>query len=147
MKNKFLLFLGLLISGSAICATENESEMSMSEKLVANYKIYSVAQCITHNYTRMGVDFSKLKLKDYTMGFIDLEDGLAFNAKPDNALNAFINSKTGHFYQPKQPEGDLAAANLVIYQCVEFSQSKELDIFLTDLILKKTQIMETTANP
>ncbi|POP40384.1 hypothetical protein CHU32_27725 [Superficieibacter electus] len=85
----------------------------------------------------MGVDFNKLPLHDYTMGSIDIEKWFAFNATEDNVLNMFIKNKTDHFYKPAQVDGDLAKSNLVIYKCVDFYKSKELDVFLRDLISKK----------
>ncbi len=44
-------------------------------------KIFALAKCITSNYEKMGVDFTKLPLKDNTMGFIDIDAGLAFLSK------------------------------------------------------------------
>lgn len=135
MEFKFLLCFLFLISGCGVCSTKNE--YSIPNKSLSDYKIYSLARCITNNYINMGVDFDKLHLKDYTMGFIDIEDGFAFSAKKGNALDVFIKNKTDDFYQPKQTEGDLAAINLVIYDCTVFSQSKEVDIFLKELIFKE----------
>ncbi|HAW0505540.1 TPA: hypothetical protein JLJ39_004442 [Escherichia coli] len=78
----------------------------------------------------MGGDFKKLPLKDNTMGFIDIDAELAFYRNKDNILASFINNKTSDFYRPKQTSGDLASSNMVIYYCVNFFHSKELDVFL-----------------
>ncbi|MDN0095399.1 hypothetical protein [Yersinia rohdei] len=136
MKYKFLLYFLFLISGLGMCSTKNE--YPISNKSLNDYKTYLIARCITNNYIKMGVNFDKLHLKDYTMGFIDIEDGFAFSVRKDNALDVFIKNKTDDFYQPKQTEGDLATVNLVIYDCIVFSQSKEADVFLKELIFKET---------
>ena len=134
MKSKFLLFIGLLLLGTGLCSAENE--LKVSKKSLNDYKIYALARCITDNYTNMGVDFNQLRLKDSTMGFIDIEEGYALGSTANNALDEFIKSKTGDFYKPKQTEGDLAIVNMVIYDCAAFSQSKVLEVFLSDLIVK-----------
>ncbi|RXO32062.1 hypothetical protein D0525_23925 [Salmonella enterica] len=135
MMNKYVLFLFLFNFVYAARSGENKQE-NMIESLV-DYKTYSLARCITNNYSKMGVDFNNLPLHDYTMGFIDVEKWFAFNATKDNTLDVFIRNKTDHFYKPAQVVGDLARSNLVIYNCVNFYQSKELDVFLRDLISKK----------
>ncbi|MDV1269422.1 hypothetical protein VC562_24000 [Citrobacter freundii] len=73
------------------------------------------------------------------MGFIDIEEGLAFSSDKNNALDMFIKSKTDNFYKTRQTEGDLAQLNMVIYDCVDFYHSTELNVFLNNLISKKTE--------
>ncbi|MTH48878.1 hypothetical protein GJV78_22155 [Escherichia alba] len=84
----------------------------------------------------MGIDFSKSSLKDGTLAFIDIDNGLAFSAEKDNELDNFIKIKTGDFYQPRQKKGDLASVNMVMYDCMAFYHSKELAVFLKQLIRK-----------
>ncbi|WP_285128882.1 hypothetical protein [Leclercia adecarboxylata] len=107
-----------------------------NDSTVNKYRVYSLARCITDNYIKMGADFNKLSIKDNTMGFIDMDNGLAFSAEQSNELDAFIRKKTGTLYQLKQESGDLASVNLVIYDCVDFYRSKELNIFLNEFIKK-----------
>ncbi|WP_347254778.1 hypothetical protein [Leminorella grimontii] len=134
MGNKTLLLLSLLFCTWAGGALANEPKALTAQELLKEYKTYSLARCITENYKSMGVDFGKLPLKDGTQGFIDIELGYALTAEQNNALNAFIKDKTDGFYKAKQSEGDLARVNLVIYDCVGFSQSEELEGVLEKLI-------------
>jgi hypothetical protein len=119
----------------AIAAENNKASV---DSTVNNYRVYSLARCITNNYKEMGVDFNKLSLKDNTMGFIDMDNGLGFSAERNNELDEFIKNKTENFYQPKQKNGDLASINLVVYDCMGFYHSKELTAFLNKLIRKST---------
>lgn len=132
-----LVFFLFFSPGYAICS--NGNVLNTYEHLLDNYKTYSLARCITNNYKKMGIDFNKLPLKDYTMGFIDIEEGLAFSSDKNNALDMFIKSKTDNFYKTRQTEGDLAQLNMVIYDCVDFYHSRELDALLNSLISKKTK--------
>ncbi|EMB4340339.1 hypothetical protein I5462_18700 [Citrobacter freundii] len=132
-----LVFFLFFAPGYAICS--NGNILNTYEHLLDNYKTYSLARCITNNYKKMGIDFNKLPLKDYTMGFIDIEEGLAFSSDKNNALDMFIKSKTDNFYKTRQTEGDLAQLNMVIYDCVDFYHSTELNVFLNNLISKKTE--------
>lgn len=134
MGNKTLPLLSLLFCTWAGGALADEPKALTAQELLEEYKTYSLARCITENYERMGVDFGKLPLKDGTQGFIDIELGYALTAEKNNALNAFIKDKTGGFYKAKQSEGDLARVNLVIYDCVGFSRSGELEGVLEKLI-------------
>ncbi|MFH2475108.1 hypothetical protein [Citrobacter freundii] len=132
-----LVFFLFFAPGYAICS--NGNILNTYEHLLDNYKTYSLARCITNNYKKMGIDFNKLPLKDYTMGFIDIEEGLAFSSDKNNALDMFIKSKTDNFYKTRQTEGDLAQLNMVIYGCVDFYHSTELNVLLNNLISKKTE--------
>ncbi|EAQ0496942.1 hypothetical protein ILU99_001255 [Salmonella enterica] len=85
----------------------------------------------------MGVVFTKLPLKDNTRGFIDMDMGLAFYRNKDNVLASFIENKTGDFYKPRQAYGDLASVNMVIYDCIDFYHSKELNMFLRKIISER----------
>ena len=118
------------------CASAGENGQLNLDKTISDYRVYSLARCITDNYKKMGVDFNKLPVKDNTTGFIDIDNGLAFSSERDNELDKFIEVNTGHFYQPKQQGGDLASINLVIYDCMNFYHSKELKQFLKTLIQK-----------
>ncbi|MGF6189730.1 hypothetical protein [Serratia sp. 2723] len=129
-----IVFLSLVFYSWCVSAGENE-QVSL-DKTINDYRVYSLARCIVDNYKKMGVDFNKSPLKDGTMGFIDLDNGLAFSAERNNELDKFIEVNTGHFYQPKQPSGDLASVNLVVYDCMGFYHSKELKQFLKTLIQK-----------
>ncbi len=129
-----LLFL-LLFTTSGMCAVQN-GELTKS---IDEYRTYTLARCIKNNYINMGVDFDKARLRDVTTGFIDMEEGVAFSAEKDNKLDAFIESKTRNFYVPKQQTGDLASKNLVIYDCVHFSKSSELGVFLKELLARKVE--------
>ncbi|HCE8851806.1 TPA: hypothetical protein N2Q63_000347, partial [Citrobacter freundii] len=71
--------------------------------------------------------------------FIDIEEGLAFSSDKNNALDMFIKNKTDNFYKTRQTEGDLAQLNMVIYDCVDFYHSTELNVLLNNLISKKTE--------
>lgn len=119
----------------ALCS--NGEEFNVNEKLLDNYKTYSLARCIINNYEKMGVTFNKLPLKDYSMGFIDVEEGFALSSDRNNVLDVFVKDKTDDFYKPRQAGGDLSHSNMVIYDCVDFYHSIELDVFLNNLILKK----------
>ena len=132
-----LVFFLFFVPRYAICS--NGNDLNIHEHLLDNYKTYSLARCITNNYKKMGIDFNKLPLKDYTMGFIDIEEGLAFSSDKNNALDMFIKSKTDNFYKTRQTEGDLAQLNMVIYDCVDFYHSTELNVLLNNLISKKTE--------
>ncbi|EPV3654695.1 MULTISPECIES: hypothetical protein [Citrobacter] len=138
---KFFFILSMLIPILNACASEKA--IIVSEKILNNYKVYSLARCISNNYIEMGVSFNKLPLKDYTTGFIDIEEGFAFSVNKGNTLDLFIRNKTGKFYQPKQKSGDLASVNLVIYDCVDFYKSKELQDFLIGLIQKSETNSDT----
>ncbi|OMQ24594.1 hypothetical protein [Serratia oryzae] len=118
------------------CASADENKQVGLDKTINDYRVYSLARCITDNYKKMGVDFNKLPVKDNTTGFIDIDNGLAFSAERDNELDKFIEVNTGRFYQPKQQSGDLASINLVVYDCMDFYHSKELKQFLKVLIQK-----------
>ncbi|ECA8973238.1 hypothetical protein JK365_22405 [Salmonella enterica subsp. enterica serovar Ceyco] len=87
----------------------------------------------------MGVHFSDYPLKDYTMGFIDIEKGFAFSTNKNNVLDLFIRSETDGFYKPKKTEGDLAGLNMVIYDCVDFYHSRKLSVFLNDTLSEKME--------
>ena len=132
-----LVFSLFLASGDATCS--NGNTLNTHEHLLDNYKTYSLARCITNNYEKMGLNFNNPPLKDYTMGFIDIEEGLAFSSDKNNALDMFIKIKTDNFHKPRQTEGDLAQLNMVIYDCVDFYHSRELDVLLNNLILKETK--------
>ncbi|SQI36397.1 Uncharacterised protein [Leminorella richardii] len=135
MGKRAFLLLGLLLTLANSASANDDPWKQTPETLLKEYKIYSLARCITNNYEKMGVDFKKLPLTDGTMGFIDIDMGLGFNAEKNNALNAFIEAKTGEFYKPlRQSGGDLRTTNMVIYRCVEFSQSGELERVLRGLI-------------
>lgn len=128
-------FMVLMILSLYLCdASARENKSVTNDEIVNNYKVYSLARCVTDNYKRMGVDFNKLSLKDNTLGFIDMDNGLAFSAEQNNELDAFIKNKTEKFYRPKQVSGDLASINLVIYDCMDFYHSNELSVFLNELI-------------
>lgn len=139
MRNKFIPLFSLLLLTWANVAFANDAPWQRTpETLLKEYKIYSLARCITNNYEKMGVDFRTLPLTDGTVGFIDIDMGLAFAADPDNALDAFIEAKTGDFYKPlRQSGGDLRTTNMVIYRCANFSQSGELEGVLKGLIAKE----------
>lgn len=97
--------------------------------LLDEYKTYSLARCITSNYSRMGVNLKKPDITDYTLGFIDIEEGYALGAQKDNPLDFYIEKRTAEFYKPKQSQGDIAKTNLAIYERVDFYKSGELDSF------------------
>lgn len=63
-----LVFFLFFAPGYAICS--NGNVLNTYEHLLDNYKTYSLARSITNNYKKMGIDFNKLPLKDYTMGFM-----------------------------------------------------------------------------
>lgn len=109
-------------------------DINVSPQLLDDYKKFSLAKCIENNYGKMGVVFDKLPLKDNTTGFIDMDIGLAFYRDKNNVLASFIENKTGGFYKPKQNRGDLASANIVIYECIDFYHSRELSVFLRKII-------------
>lgn len=113
------------------------ADVTVSIQILKEYKKFSLAKCIENNYKKMGVDFQKLPLKDNTAGFIDMDLGLAFYRDKDNVLASFIEKQTGDFYKPKDTRGDLASANIVIYECIDFYQSNELDVFLRRIISRK----------
>ncbi|HIA4031645.1 TPA: hypothetical protein ACWQBO_005068 [Escherichia coli] len=142
MKAIFFIFCIFFMGNSLLYS---EAKASESESTLDDYKIFTLAKCIASNYEKMGVDFTKLPLKDNTMGFIDIDAGLAFYRNKDNALASFINKKTGDFYRPKQTSGDLASSNMVIYDCVNFYHSKELDVFLKKIIHERTVEIERNA--
>ncbi|HGB4760508.1 TPA: hypothetical protein ACIVKV_004627, partial [Salmonella enterica subsp. enterica serovar Javiana] len=54
-----------------------------------------------------------------------------------NPLASFIENKTGDFYKTRQAYGDLASANMVIYDCIDFYHSKELNVFLRKIISER----------
>ncbi|MDL3639072.1 hypothetical protein QR231_10140 [Salmonella enterica] len=101
---------------------------------IKNFHLLSV---LKKNYEKMGVVFTKLPLKDNTRGFIDMDMGLAFYRNKYNPLASFIENKTGDFYKPRQAYGDLASANMVIYDCIDFYHSKELNVFLRKIISER----------
>ncbi|ESC15955.1 hypothetical protein SEEA0322_23024 [Salmonella enterica subsp. enterica serovar Agona str. 0322] len=101
---------------------------------IKNFHLLSVLKKIIE---KMGVVFTKLPLKDNTRGFIDLDIGLAFYRNKDNVLALFIENKTGDFYKPRQAYGDLASVNMVIYDCIDFYHSKELNVFLRKIISER----------
>ncbi|EDI0753398.1 hypothetical protein CC877_20845, partial [Salmonella enterica subsp. enterica serovar Uzaramo] len=113
MKIRFILFIMIFFLGGS--SGYANSEKSISEELLSEYKKFSLAECIEKNYEKMGVVFTKLPLKDNTRGFIDMDMGLAFYRNKYNPLASFIENKTGDFYKPRQAYGDLASANMVIY--------------------------------
>ena len=113
------------------------SDAKVPKEILNEYKKFSLAQCIENNYEKMGVDFTKLPLKDHTAGFIDMDIGLAFYRDKDNVLASFIENKTGDFYKPKQTSGDLVSTNIVIYECIDFYHSRELDVFLRKIITER----------
>jgi len=129
-----IVFLSFAFFLCEVSAAENQKVSN--DSTVNNYMTYALARCITDNYKKMGADFNRLSVKDNTMGFIDMDNGMAFSAEQNNELDAFIRNKTVKFYQPKQESADLASVNLVIYDCVGFYHSKELNIFLNELIKK-----------
>lgn len=133
---KFKYIIVFFLYASLISQVIAAEKFNVSEKTLNDYRTYSLARCISNNYKSMGIDFNKSHIKDFTMGFIDIEEGFAFSAEKDNALDSYISNKTKKFYLPKQAEGDLSNVNLVIFDCVEFSQSKELNTVLRDLIEK-----------
>jgi hypothetical protein len=102
--------------------------------LLDEYKTYSLARCITYNYTSMGIELKEQDITDYTAGFIDIEEGYALGAKNNNKLDSYIKEKTADFYKPKQLQGDASKTNLVIYECVDFYKSGGLDSFLKKLL-------------
>jgi hypothetical protein len=102
--------------------------------LLDEYKTYSLARCITNNYSSMGVKLGNTSIADYTMGFIDIEEGYALGVSKDNQLDNYIREKTAEFHKPKQTQGDASKTNLVIYDCVDFYKSDDLDSFLGKLL-------------
>lgn len=124
----FLMFCGVCYA--------SDNKISDDEKHLDDYKTYSLARCITDNYKSMGVDFSKAKIKDGTLGFIDIDEGLLFSANDNNELDLFIRARTRDFYKPKQNSGDLAGVNTVVLDCVDFFRSSELDRVLRKIILQ-----------
>ncbi|HFZ0582122.1 hypothetical protein ACU6ZO_05840 [Klebsiella aerogenes] len=102
--------------------------------MLQQYRAYSLTKCIKDNYTKMGVDFSSLPLKDHTMGLIFEMDPQGILGTNERYFEKYIEDKTKFFYQPKQSSGDLAQSNLVIYDCLSFSQSKELEEFILVLM-------------
>ncbi|MTH48863.1 hypothetical protein [Intestinirhabdus alba] len=88
----------------------------------------------------MRVDFNNLLVKDGALSFID--NGQAFSAVRNNKLDAFIKSKAGYFYHPKQKNGDLASINLVIFDCIIFYHSTELMLFLKELIQETGKVSD-----
>ncbi|EHG0014613.1 hypothetical protein J1K50_002859 [Salmonella enterica subsp. enterica serovar Magwa] len=135
MKIRFILFIMMFFLGGA--SGYASSEKSISKELLSEYKKFSLAECIEKNYEKMGVVFTKLPLKDNTRGFIDMDMGLAFYRNKYNPLASFIENKTGGFYKPRQAYGDLASANMVIYDCIDFYHSKELNVFLRKIISER----------
>lgn len=129
-KIMILMIFAFYLYDVSACENQNAS----NDVTVKNYRVYSLARCVTDNYKRMGVDFNILSLKDNTMGFIDIDNGLAFSAEQNNELDEFIKNKTDKFYRPKQISGDLASINFVIYDCMDFYHSNELSVFLNELI-------------
>ncbi|WP_407731125.1 hypothetical protein ACJJVG_12360 [Pseudocitrobacter faecalis] len=88
----------------------------------------------------MGVDFDKLPRHNNTYGYIDV--GMAFSSKRDNVLAWYIKVKTGNFYKPSTDRGALASANLIMYRCVDFYHSKELDVFLRKIIYQRLEAIQ-----
>lgn len=126
----FFIFLSILTDA-------NGKERNIPDVFLADYKTYALARCIRNNYEKMGVHFNDYTLKDYTMGFIDIENGFAFSTNKNNALDLFIRTETDEFYRPKKSEGDLAGLNMVIYDCIDFYHSKKLKVFLNDALSEK----------
>lgn len=91
------------------------------------------------------MDFGKLPYHDNTYGYIDIDAGLAFYSKRDNVLARYIKEKTGNFYKPSTERGDLASTNLIMYRCVDFYHSKELDVFLRKIIYQKLEAIQNDA--
>ncbi|KEY57105.1 hypothetical protein [Serratia sp. DD3] len=133
MRSIIIIFSILFYSWGVSAGEKNQVSL---DKTIKEYRVYSLARCIGNNYKKMGVDFNKLPLTDNTVGFIDIDMGLAFSAERNNELDKFIEVNTGYFYQPKQQSGDLASINLVVYDCVDFYHSIELKRFLKELIQK-----------
>lgn len=98
MKIRFILFIMIFFLGGS--SGYANSEKSISEELLSEYKKFSLAECIEKNYEKMGVVFTKLPLKDNTRGFIDMDMGLAFYRNKYNPLASFIENKTGIFINP-----------------------------------------------
>lgn len=140
MKKIILVLILFFASGHAVFS--NIKKSNTNEFFLDGYKKYALARCITNNYEQMGVEFNKLSLKDYTMGFIDVEEGFALSSDNNNVLDIFIKKNTGDFHKPKHIEGDLAQLNMVIYNCIDFYHSKNLDIFLKKIISIKMKEQE-----
>lgn len=107
--------------------------------LLDEYKTYSIARCITNNYSDMGVNLDGSNIIDYTMGFIDIEEGYALATEKYNKLDSYIKEKTADLYKPKQHQDDMSKTNLVIYECVDFYKSDDLDLFLRALLETRKQ--------
>lgn len=82
------------------------------------------------------MNFDTLPLKDNTQGLVfemDKENILALEGRP---VQKYIDEKTQLFYKPKQSDGELANLNLIVFDCVDFSNSTELNVFLEKTISK-----------
>lgn len=135
----FVIFNIMLLAGVNSYAND---KIIIPKKTLEEYKIFSLGKCITGNYEQMGVDFDKLPYHDNTYGYIDIDVGLAFYSKRDNVLARYIKEKTGNFYKPSTDRGDLASANLIMYRCVDFYHSKELDVFLRKIIYQRLEAIQ-----
>ncbi len=89
------------------------------------------------------MDFDKLPRHNNTYGYIDV--GMAFSSKRDNVLAWYIKVKTGNFYKPSTDRGALASANLIMYRCVDFYHSKELDVYLRKIIYQRLEPIQNNA--
>ena len=56
-----------------------------------------------------------------------------------------IKEKTGNFYKPSTDRGDLASAKLIMYRCVDFYHSKELDVYLRKIIYQRLEPIQNNA--
>lgn len=103
-------------------------------------KIYALSSCIQDNYKRID---DKFMSADMTNSFI-FQDLSNLSINQLSLFKKFITENTNNYYEElPNKEYEIEKANLIIYKCVKFYESKELDNYIKKLLKEKSKEEES----